>query len=83
MRGGGSRGGQQATSPIAARTAYTAPGSSRSARGFQHSNNHTWTPPRGSCYFPGSSGRGEARGRGHVRERGRGNNYRGGQPRGG
>jgi hypothetical protein len=83
VRGGGSRGGQQATTPGTARTAYTAPGSSRSARGHQHSNNYTWTPPRGSGYFPGSSGRGEARGRGHASERGRGNNYRGGQPRGG
>ncbi len=81
--GGGSRGGQQAIPPNSSNTAYTAPGSSRSARGFQHSNNYTWTPPRGRGFFPGSHGRGDARGRGHASERGRGNPPRGGQPRGG
>jgi hypothetical protein len=81
VRGGGSRGGQQAIQSNSSNTAYPAPGSSRSARGFQHSNNHTWTPPRGRGFFPGSPGRGDARGRGHASERGRGNPHRGGQPR--
>ncbi len=44
-RGSGSRGGQQANPSNSSNTAYTAPGSSRSARGFQNSNNLTWTPP--------------------------------------
>jgi hypothetical protein len=83
VRGGGSRGGQQAIPPNSHNTAYTAPGSSRSARGFQHNNNHTWTPPRGRGPSRGFPGRGDARDRGHASERGRGNPHRGGQPRGG
>jgi hypothetical protein len=79
-RGSGSRGGQPANPPNTATTAYMAPGSSRSARGFHNNNNYTWTPPRGRGFYPG---RGDARGRGHAGERGRGNNHRGGQPRGG
>jgi hypothetical protein len=31
-----------------ANTANTAPGSSRSARGFYNNNNYTWTPPQGA-----------------------------------
>jgi hypothetical protein len=80
VRGNGSRGGQQANPHNSSNVAYTAPGSSRSARGLQNSNNTTWMPPRGRGFYPG---RGDARGRGHAGERGRGNFNRGGQPRGG
>ncbi len=77
VRGSGSRGGQQANPH---NPSNTAPGSCRSARGFQNSNNSTWMPPRGRGFYPG---RGDARGRGNAGERGRGNYNRGGQPRGG
>ncbi len=79
-RGSGHRGGHPANPSHTATTTITAPGSSRSARGFHNNNNFMWTPPRGRGSY---SGRGDARGRGHAGERGRGNSYRGGQPRGG
>jgi hypothetical protein len=83
-RGSGHRGGHFTHSSHPANTANTvntAPGSSRSVRGF-FNNNYSWTPPpsRGRGSNPG---RGDARGRGYAGERGHGNNYRGGQPRGG
>jgi hypothetical protein len=79
-RGSGNRGGHPANPSHTATTAYTAPGSSRSAWGFHNNNNYTWTPPRGRGSY---SGRRDTRGRGYAGERGRGNIHRGGQPRGG
>jgi hypothetical protein len=59
-RGSGNRGGHPANPSHTDTTAYTAPGSSRSARGFHNNNNYTWTPPRGRGSYPG---RGDARSR--------------------